>query len=247
MTQSTTMADDCPVSPDIRYLKTETSFIKRDLADYERIRRKDGSIITRRWIEERLYNEAAALRLVAEKTTIPVPKVIGVGKDDNGLAYLETELLPGIDLERIAHQCRMQEGELHVEEGPCEQCGSIAKKKTERFIVEEVLPQLEKLRHTTTGLDGFVLPPPWILEYDERTHWEPKSTDSASYVFCHGDLAAHNIMIDPNGLDVVGIIDWEHAGYFPPEFQVWFVDRQRYWDYFRDTERIKGFIGRIDV
>ena len=240
------MADDCPVSPYLRYLKTETSFIKHDLPDCERRRRKDGSVITRQWIEERLYNEATALRLVAEKTTIPVPKVIGVGKDDNGLAYIETELLPGIVLEKIKDQCWMQE--CHVKEGPCEQCSSIAKKNTSRFIIEEVLPQLGKLRHTTTGLDGFLLPPPWILEYDKRTYWKPNSTNSTSYVFCHGDLAAHNIMIDPKSLNVVGIFDWEHAGYFPPEFlKVWSVDRQSYWDYFRDIESVKGFIAHIDV
>lgn len=54
-------------------------------------------------------------------------------------------------------------------------------------------------------------------------------------------------MMDPNTLDVIGIFDWENAGYFPPEFQVWFVDRESYWDYFRDTKRIKEFVALIDV
>lgn len=176
-----------------------------------------------------------------------MPKVIRAGKDDNGLAYIETELLHGIVLEMIKNQCRMQEGKRHVGGGPCEECGSIAKENAKQFIVKEVLPQLGKLQHTTTGLDGFVLPPPWTLEYDERTHWEPKIANSASYVFRHGDLAAYNIMIGPKSLHVVGIFDWEHAGYFPPEFQVWSVDRQSYWDYFRDTQRIRVFITFIDV
>jgi serine/threonine protein kinase len=234
-------------SPYVRYFRTPTTFIKRELLDCERKCRKDGSVISRPWNEERLSNEAAALRLVAENTTIPVPKLIGVGKDDSGLAYLETEFLPGIVLERIKDQCRMEKGKCHVSEGPCEECGSIAQVNARRLIDEKVLPQLAKLRSTTTGLNGFVLPPPWILEHDERLHWEPKRANSAAYIFCHGDLAAHNIMIDPDTLEVVGFIDWENAGYFPPEFQVYFVDRESYWDYFRDTKRITDFVALIEV
>jgi hypothetical protein len=228
------------------YQKTSTTFIKRDLLDSERPRRKDGTIITRPWPKERLCNEATALRLVAENTTIPVPKVIRIGNYDNGLAYLETERLSGIVLEKIKDKCRMKEEERHVRAGPCEECGSMAKENAKRFITQEVLPQLAKLQSTTTGLDGFVLPPPWILEYDERLYWEPKTANSAFYVFCHGDLAAHNIMMDTNTLHVVGIFDWENAGYFPPEFQVWFVDRESYWDYFRDTKRIEQFVALMN-
>lgn len=101
-----------------------------------------------------------------EYTTILVPKLIGFGRYDNGLAYLETERLSGIDLESTRDQCRTPEGVLHVREGPCEECDSIAKENAARFINDKVLPQLAKLRSATTGLDGFVLPPNWILEYD---------------------------------------------------------------------------------
>ncbi|KAF1959229.1 kinase-like protein [Byssothecium circinans] len=230
------------------YVKTATTFIKRELLDSERKRRLDGSIIDRPWREERLRNEARALQLVQEYTTIPVPKLIGFGRNKNGLAYLETERLHGIELECIKDQCRKPEGVPHVSEGKCEECSSIAKENAARFICDEVLPQLAKVpKSSTTGLDGFVLPPSWILEYDKRPHWEPKTADSASYFFCHGDLASHNIMMDPNTLKVVAIYDWEHAGYFPPEFQLWFVDRQRYFDYFRDHKRVREFVALLDV
>jgi aminoglycoside phosphotransferase len=184
---------------------------------------------------------------VASHTTIPVPKVISFGEYENGLAYLEVERLSGIVLEKIKSRCRMEEGERHVREGLCRECGVIAEENAKQFINETVLPQLAKLRSQTMGLNGFVLPPPWILEHDDRLHWEPKTATSASYTFCHGDLAAHNIMIEPRSLRVVGLFDWEYAGYFPPEFQVWFVDRESYWDYFRNTKRIEKFVALIDV
>jgi serine/threonine protein kinase len=244
------MAEDIEgwYSPHVRYLKTPTSFIKRTRLHSERQRLKNGSFITpRKWDEERFHNEVAALRLVADNTTIPVPRVISAGKDENGMPYLETEYIEGVVLWGIEDQCWMPDGERHVEEGACETCGGIARANAERFITQDVLPQLSKLRSTTTGLNGFAIPPPWVLEYDQRQQWKPKTSDSASYVFCHGDLAAHNIMIDPKTLQVVCIFDWEHAGYFPPEFQVWFPDRESYHGYFRDKKRITKLVGLIDA
>ena len=38
-------------------------------------------------------------------------------------------------------------------------------------------------------------------------------------VFCHNDLSTHNIIVDPQSLRIHGIIDWEYAGFFPPEFE----------------------------
>jgi hypothetical protein len=235
------------VSTFVYHIITENTFIKRDLDPHDRKTRQDGTVITRPWVLERLRNEATALQLIAKETTIPVPKFINFGYDANGLASLETERLPGIILEEIKKQCRMRMGKRHVEEGLCEKCGNIAKQNAQKFINEKVLPQLEKLQSTTTGLNGFVLPPPWILEHDKRLHWEPKTAGSASYIFCHGDLAAHNIMVDPETLEVIGIFDWEHAGYFPPEFQVWSVDRQDYWNYFRNKERIEELVALINA
>jgi hypothetical protein len=237
----------CFISTFVCYITTETTFIKRELAAREQKIREDGTTITRPWVKERLENEASALLLIREKTTIPVPKLIGVGRNADGLAYLETERLSGIKLEEIEDECRMQRENRHVEEGVCETCGSIAKENAQIFIEKKVLPQLEKLKSTTTGLNGFVLPPPWILENDTRENWKPMTTDSASYIFCHGDLAAHNIMVDPETLQVVGLFDWEHAGYFPQEFQVWSVDRQDYWNYFRSTERVKELVALINI
>ena len=67
------------------YNMTPTTFVKRELPD----------TITRPSIEHRFTVEAAALRLLGAKTSIPVPKLINYGQDQNGLWYLETEFIDG--------------------------------------------------------------------------------------------------------------------------------------------------------
>jgi hypothetical protein len=46
-------------------------------------------------------NEGAALELISRETTIPVPKVIGYGKDEDGVAYLEVKRVFGIQYEDV--------------------------------------------------------------------------------------------------------------------------------------------------
>jgi serine/threonine protein kinase len=229
----------------VRYTLTASTFTKRTLDDSERKKRKDGSLITRSWDVERIQNEAAALRLVQIETSIPVPKVLEVGEDNLGRAYLKTERIPGIPLGEIVDQCRFPSAKRHVCDGPCEECSSIAERKAEEFVKEHVFPQLRRLRSSTTGLNGFVIPPPWILEYDKRQRWVSKATTHSSYGFCHGDLSPANIMIDLETLEVKGIIDWEHAGYFPPLFEVYAVHIKSYMDLYKNEERIQKLVALI--
>jgi thiamine kinase-like enzyme len=132
-----------------------------------------------------------------------------------------------------------------VSDGACEECSSIAKRKAEQFIKERVFPQLRRLRLSTTGLNDFVIPPPWILEYDKRQQWIPKATTHSFYGFCHGDLSPANIMIDLETLEVKGIIDWEHAGDFPPLFEVCAVHIKSYVDLYKNEERIQKLAALI--
>lgn len=39
-------------------------------------------------------------------------------------------------------------------------------------------------------------------------------------MLCHNDLGPQNIFVDPNTFRIVGIIDWEFAGFFPPSFEL---------------------------
>lgn len=229
------------------YLLTPTSFIKREIHHSQRKKNMKGEWMILPWQEERLQNEAAALALIAERTTIPVPRVLSCGRNEDGLAYLEMERLNGIPCYQVGNKCRMPKDRAHNDSGQCSACQDIAMANADRFVVNEILPQLNALRSSTTGLNGFVIPPPWVLEYDRRSRWIPKTSDKMDYVFCHGDLTGHNIMVHPQTLEVLVVYDWEHAGYFPPDFQLWRCSRDEYFDLYRDKDRICRLVALIEA
>jgi thiamine kinase-like enzyme len=59
--------------------------------------------------------------------------------------------------------------------------------------------------------------PPWI----GKDSFETLPHEIPDYEFQHGDLAAHNIIMNPGTLQVKALIDWEHAGFFPPGMERW--------------------------
>lgn len=68
------------------------------------------------------------------------------------------------------------------------------------------------------GLDGFVMPPCWV---SGKAAFRTLPLQTPDYTFQHGDLAAHNIMIDAATLKVKALIDWEYAGFFPVGMEMW--------------------------
>ncbi|KAF1971062.1 hypothetical protein BU23DRAFT_472247, partial [Bimuria novae-zelandiae CBS 107.79] len=196
----------------------------------------------------RLLNEAAALRLLKERTTIPVPTVYSYEPDDQGAMRLVVKRIHGIKAASVGEECRMPVGSRHVTSGTCSACENIATEKVNIFVEGTVLPQLRRLTSNQTGLDGFVLPPPRIEEYDRRAMWPPKQSPlEGEYVFCHGDLSRSNIMVDPNTLDVVYIIDWEQAGFFPATLErpLWRLDYREYMQTYEDHDMLDGEIALI--
>ncbi len=203
----------------------------------------DGKPVTRLHDKERILTHAAALQLISKKTTIPVPKLLGFGENPDGTAWIETERVThgGIWLDLVQHWCRMPEGKKHVDgASECPECEQIAFANARRFVQDEVLPQLNSLRSDTTGLNGIVIPPLWIMDYDPETRWEPKkAAPGEEYVFCHGNLHAHSILMHAETLHVMKIVDWDNAGFLPEEFQLWTVERPKYEELFTDRERCK--------
>lgn len=43
--------------------------------------------------------------------------------------------------------------------------------------------------------------------------------------FCHNDLSANNVIVDAQNLKIRAIVDWEYAGFYPPEFEAPFYQR----------------------
>lgn len=55
--------------------------------------------------------------------------------------------------------------------------------------------------------------------------WKMRERNTHDLVFCHNDLSANNVIVDPDTLKIAAIIDWEYAGFFPPEFESTFFQR----------------------
>ncbi|KAF1953235.1 hypothetical protein CC80DRAFT_420529, partial [Byssothecium circinans] len=195
---------------------------------------------------QRLLNEATALQFIKQNTTIPVPTFMSCERDEHGAMHLVVERIKGITASEVGQECRKPQGEAHVDAGQCTKCEEIVAKKVNEFVETKVIPELHKLRHNETGLNGFVLPHQRVLDHDGRDEWRPKSSPCDEYVFRHGDLARHNIMVDA-GLDVVAIVDWETAGFYPEswEHRLWELDREGYLNTFTDTLGIEGDIKLI--
>ena len=177
------------------------TFTKRELRASERSININGEIIIGSWTAERLQNEYEALRLIAARTTIPVPKIIRFERIW-GTNQLVVERIHGIPLDKVkSNKAR-------------------ALANAEHFINSTVLPQLRSLKSSVSGsLVGIAIPPNRITAVHKCTEWPMKVAQNQIFNFCHNDLAQHNIMMNTDTLQVEAIIDWEFSGFYPPEFE----------------------------
>lgn len=190
---------------------TTSTFIKREKPLTERaVSRMTGKPIENPWFKERFQNEAAALQLLRSQAKIPVPGLRSWREDSEGLLFLETDLVLGVQLERAGDECRMPN--LHSLKGEkigkkCDECADLAQKNFNQFVEEELLPELRSLKSSKTGLNGLVISPTWILGSVDRPSWELKTSNKEEYVMTHGDLRPHNVMMNVETLEVISIID----------------------------------------
>ena len=171
---------------------------------------------------ERITNEVEALHLVSQQTTIPVPRLIDFGIHEDGTRYLVTERINGFPLNDLLEKpCPIPE---HTDT-PCETCKNKAYSKALEFIRATVMPQLMNLKSRQRGICGFVMPPQWLSDasppWKGKGPWKIHELEELEYTFQHGDLAAHNILMDQQTLEVIALIDWEYAGFFPPGMEGW--------------------------
>ena len=157
----------------------------RTSAEYTAQPFRDAWFKTRHWKTERIFNVAKALQLLADRTRIPISKFIQCGQNDDGSMFLEMSRVDGIDLSEVGKKCQEPGGMRHNDSGKYSECKNIAKANAE----------LAKLRSNRTGLDGFVLPPAWMLEYDTRSHWDVKTSSRKEVVFIDGYLGPDNLRL----------------------------------------------------
>ncbi len=194
------------VSRGISYYYTTRVFVKRQPHQDELGTDISGRPAVNPYIADRLRNEAAALRFVAEHTTIPVPSLLGVW-EDNGLVYLKTGLVEaGVELQS-----------LHPSILPA------AVEAVTAQLESSVLPQLRRLRRNFIGSADPalpVMPPRRLWEWKECRKWPSMVKETDQYVFCHTDLDRQNILVDPDTFRIVCILDWETADFFPQEWEL---------------------------
>jgi aminoglycoside phosphotransferase (APT) family kinase protein len=170
-------------------------FIKRNLTPSEYNISLDGRLIIPYMCIERMKNEVAAIRYIQRHTTIPTPN-IRAAFEDHGRYYIVTDMVPGVTLAQLPED----------------------KKAPVIAEVEGYMAQMHALKSKVMGsFLGDVIVPHRITEYAPKD-LKFREADSPQFVLCHNDLSQHNILVDETTLKVNAIIDWEFAGFYPPEF-----------------------------
>lgn len=184
--------------------------------------------------------ELAALKYVAEHTSIPVPKVFNVHYYDDNI-YIEMEYVRGMSLEAAWYRGHLSQNQ-------------------KKYIITEVAGYISQLRELEPPQEGIVASASFDEALDHRvgsytfgpfTSHEgfhsylranvpiedcnevigPEVTECHTRhyrsCFSHADVAPRNIMVD-NG-KVSAIVDWQFGGWYP-----------EYWEY------TKAHYGQID-
>ncbi|OAA34195.1 Protein kinase-like domain protein [Metarhizium rileyi] len=191
------------ITSTISYYVTESVLIKRQPHPSELGKDIHGHPVINPYIAERLRNEAAVLQYLRATTTIPVPEILDL-QTANGLVYLKMSWVKGaIELGRVPAQ-RIEAAVTAVSSQ----------------LESEILPQLRNLRSDRMGspdADLPIIPPERFWEWKENRRWPAIAGD---YAFCHLDLDRQNILVNPDTYKIVAIVDWEMAGFFPPEWEL---------------------------
>ncbi len=195
------------ITPDKKYYEVGRSFIKRTLRRHEWM----TSPAIANWtpsacLPQRWKTDAAILEYLREKTNIPLPRLQHTFEDD-GAFYFSTELVPGVAMSQLTEE---------------------QKQVVTKELLEHVAT-LKSLRSDTPGVPGQALlcAPNRVHSgfWKHHTCWRPKTdVKNGNYVFCHNDMAQHNVIVDPDTLKINAIIDWEYGGFWPEWFE------QPYWE-----------------
>jgi tRNA A-37 threonylcarbamoyl transferase component Bud32 len=184
--------------------------------------------------------ELAALKYVAEHTSIPVPKVFNTHYHDGDL-YIEMEIIRGMNLEAAWYHSHLSQDQ-------------------KKDIIAEVAGHISQLRKLEPPREGMVASASLGEAMDHRvgsctfgpftSHkgfhsylranapiedcnevFGPEVTECHSRhyrsCFTHADIAPRNIMVDDG--KVSAIVDWQFGGWYP-----------EYWEY------TKAHYGQID-
>ncbi|EER37413.1 conserved hypothetical protein [Histoplasma capsulatum var. duboisii H88] len=168
--------------------------------------------------------ESLNIRFLAERTSIPIPKVVEEWQEVDGTYFLLTKRIQGqplseiwramsaADKERVAKQTAdylMQLRELHSNR--MESIGG------QPLYSAFLFPNGYGIGHGPLSSDDEL----WAemslalskVPEEIRLELRRRMPSAAPYTFTHADLTNVNIIVD-NG-NLAGILDWESSGYFP--------------------------------
>ena len=91
-------------------------------------------------------------------------------------------------------------------------------------LVRSIVAALQKLRSNYSGGPTGILSLPSVIYFHHFSQWAQQYLPEKEFVFCHGDLAQGNILVDRETLKIVAVIDWEYGGFFPPELEIPFYE-----------------------
>ncbi|KAK3179544.1 hypothetical protein K4F52_009036 [Lecanicillium sp. MT-2017a] len=185
-----------------KYYHRGSAFIKRSLRPREFQTGHRGLYVPPRGIE-RLRNEAESIQFVREHTDVSVPELYCHFLDD-GAYYLVMGYVEGVSMAHLPDEQK-----------------TIVRGELERH--RETLRTLTLTR--MGGPSGIIVPPYRVLRHAESECWKLQPSETSEYVFCHNDLSQQNVIVDPESLKITAIIDWEYAGFYPPQFDYPFYER----------------------
>lgn len=98
---------DCVgVTTERKYFHADGAWVKRSLRPDEwQTNPFAGTLVIPRFGNERLLNEAAAMRFIAAKTNLPIPKLYSCFEDD-GVVFLVMEYVDGVTMNTLASDQR---------------------------------------------------------------------------------------------------------------------------------------------
>ncbi|KAI2626698.1 phosphotransferase enzyme family protein [Hypoxylon sp. NC1633] len=179
--------------------------------------------------------EAEAMKLVRERTTIPVPEVYNVHQDkETGHVQIVMEFIEGDRLDQVWDNYTEEE------------------RKTITTQLRNYFDELRQIKGSFIGsVDGSACEDPhfedypgisgpytdeaafnrglvkaWSMDHEEDSYTQilcqilEKTMKDHGVVMTHNDLDPRNIIV--RGSEVVGIIDWKQSGFYP-----------EYWEYCR--------------
>jgi serine/threonine protein kinase len=216
---------------------------KVEVHDSATIIRLGDKRILKKGVESTEYE---ALRLVNEKTSVPVPRVLGVYNTREGV-LVDLEVVPGRTVDTVWNSLSPAQKNKHVSD-------------LGRFIDQLrklPAPKREVIGSTSMGANhdprfgkkgiGPFYSVNYFHEFIRRGHplhdfreEELQHCHGRQYEikFTHADLCPQNILVDDNGR-ITAILDWESAGWYP-----------EYWEYtqmhFATPNEMKDWLAAVE-